>query len=197
VLTAGGAEGVLFYTTPFVEDHTLHTHLTTRGRLSSRDAMNVLRDIARALAHAHRRGVIHRDIKPENVLLSGGAAVVADFGIARAIEASSASATAARLTQPGMVIGTPLYMSPEQAAGDQNVDQRADCYAWGVLAYELLTGAPPFPAAGIRELLAAHISQAPRDIREAAPRVDAALSALVMRCLSRDPARRPQNARSC
>src|SRR4030095_4392653 len=131
-----------------------------RGPITIAEAVSVLRDVARALAYAHERGVVHRDIKPDNVLLSGGAAVVTDFGIAKAISASRTdSGGGATLTQLATAIGTPAYISPEQAAGDPDVDQRADIYSFGCMAYELLAGRPPFIAKTPPRLLGAHLSQ--------------------------------------
>ena len=117
--------------------------------------------MARALSYAHARGVVHRDIKPENVLLSHGAAVVTDFGIAKAVSASRTMAGGETLTQVGTSLGTPAYMAPEQIAGDPNADHRADLYSWGCLAYELLSGAPPFVRFSPQSVLAAHLSDAP------------------------------------
>lgn len=190
VLTAGAtADGLPWFTMPFVEGESLRARIT-RGAMPAAEALGILRNVAQALAYAHARGIVHRDIKPENVLLSSGTAVVADFGIAKALSASRTQAPDATLTQAGMAIGTPAYMAPEQATGDQNTDHRADIYAWGVLAYELLQGTHPFadrttPAA----MTAAHIATP-------APAVTAAtvapnIRALIARCLAKDPAERP------
>src|SRR5438477_3496985 len=140
VLSAGQVDGIPYYTMPFVEGESLRSRLARDGALPVPQVVNVLRDVARALAYAHAHGVVHRDIKPDNVLLSGGTAVVTDFGIAKAISAARTSAPGATLTQVGTSIGTPAYMAPEQAAGDANVDHRADVYALGAMAYELLVG---------------------------------------------------------
>jgi serine/threonine-protein kinase len=155
----------------------------------------VLRDVARALAFAHEQGVAHRDVKPENVLLAGDAAVVTDFGIAKAIS-SSTRPSDPTLSVVGSTIGTPAYMAPEQAAGDPGVDHRADLYAWGVMAYELLAGSHPFAdRTTAQELMAAHLSQTPASLTHRAPELSPTLAALVTRCLEKDPARRPQSAR--
>jgi len=153
VLSTGsstGSSGTLpYYTMPFVTGESLRARLASSPTLTVTQSLSILRDVARALAYAHAQGVVHRDIKPENILLSGGTAVVTDFGIAKALSASRtrdgtvSAGTSASLTQAGGSIGTPAYMAPEQAVGG-DVDQRADIYAWGVLAYELLTGAHPF-----------------------------------------------------
>src|SRR5512133_1174284 len=142
LLTAGDVDGLPYYTMPFVEGASLRDRLAT-GPLPYAEAQSILRDVARALAYAHRQGIVHRDIKPENVLLAEGVAMVADFGVARALSAAT-TLPGDVLTQVGMQIGTPAYMAPEQAAGDPDVDFRADLYAFGVMAYELLAGRHPF-----------------------------------------------------
>ena len=141
LLAAGGADDLLYYTMPFVEGEPLRTKLNREGELPVRDAVRILKDVADALAYAHARGVVHRDIKPDNVLLSGHHAVVADFGVAKAV---SQAKTESGLTSVGVALGTPAYMAPEQAAGDPNIDARADIYAFGAMAYEMLTGRSPF-----------------------------------------------------
>lgn len=193
VLTAGDTEGLPFYIMPFVEGESLRAYLGA-GPLPITEVTGIMRDVARALGYAHQRGVVHRDIKPDNVLLSGGTAVVTDFGIAKAISAARTSAPGATLTQVGTSIGTPAYMAPEQAAGDANIDHRADLYSLGAMTYELLTGQPVFPDRTPQRMLAAHMSEAPRPIADLRIGVPAALSDLVMRCLAKDPAERPQTA---
>jgi TolB-like protein len=150
--------------------------------------------VSRALSYAHKRGIVHRDIKPDNVLLSSGAAVVTDFGIAKAISAARTQADSAALTQTGMSIGTAAYMSPEQAAGDPNVDQRADIYSLGCMAYEFLTGKPPFVRDSLQRVLAAQLTETPQPVAEIRRDTPAALAAIVMHCLEKDPAKRPQSA---
>ena len=135
--------GCQYYTMPYVDGESLRARLA-RGPLPVPEAIGVLRDVAKALAFAHAHGVVHRDIKPDNVLLAGGSATVADFGIAKAITAARTSSPGATLTQIGTALGTPAYMAPEQAAGDPDMDHRADIYAFGVMAYEVLTGQAPF-----------------------------------------------------
>jgi tetratricopeptide (TPR) repeat protein len=153
--------------------------------------VRILHDVVDALAYAHQQGVVHRDIKPDNVLLSGNHALVTDFGVAKAVSASSGGPT---LTSLGMALGTPAYMAPEQAAGDPHVDHRADLYAVGVLAYEMLAGQLPFGAASPQALLAAHVTRTPAPLSEHRPGIPPALSALVMRCLEKQAADRWQRA---
>ncbi|MEO6779156.1 MAG: protein kinase [Gemmatimonadaceae bacterium] len=198
VLSAGVAGDLPYYTMPFVDGESLRARTAALGfqeRIPTGDAVMILRDVAAALEYAHSRGVAHRDIKPENVLLAGRTAVVTDFGIAKAISAATATAGSAggALTQVGVTLGTPAYMAPEQVAGDE-VDQRADIYAWGVMAYELLAGSHPFAhRSGAAQLMAAQVSETPRPMPRERGAVPAALNALVMRCLGKDPAGRPQN----
>ena len=194
VHAAGEMGGLPFYTMPFVEGESLRSRLAARGPLPIREVVGILRDVARALAYAHEHGVVHRDIKPDNVLISGNTAVVTDFGIAKALEASRTVRDSATLTGFGMALGTPAYIAPEQAAGEAGVDRRADLYALGVMAYEMLAGAPPFTAPTSQALLAAHVTQHPADIATHRADVPRALAGLVMRCLEKDPARRPQSA---
>jgi tRNA A-37 threonylcarbamoyl transferase component Bud32/tetratricopeptide (TPR) repeat protein len=194
VLAAGDLDGLPYYTMPYVEGESLRARLA-RGPLSITEALSILRDVSRALAYAHDHGVVHRDIKPDNVLLSGHTAVVTDFGIAKAIAAAATGvATSATLTQLGTAVGTPAYMAPEQAAGDPSTDHRADIYAFGCMAYELLASQPPFPGLPPHKLLVAHMSEAPTPLVELRPDCPPALAALVMQCLAKDPASRPGSA---
>ena len=198
VLAAGEADGIAWYTMPFVTGQSLRHRLTVARPLALREAISVLTDVARALEFAHAQGVVHRDVKPENVLLAGSAATVTDFGIAKAISASRTAGGApgqgdATLTRLGSAVGTPAYMAPEQALGDPATDHRADLYAWGCLAYELLTGAAPFAGESHR-VLAAHVSGMPSPIADRRPDVPSGLARLVMQCLAKDPDRRPQSA---
>lgn len=193
VLAAGETGSLPYYTMPYVEGRSLREELTSAGELPVRTAMLLLREIASALAYSHAHGVVHRDIKPENVLVSGGSAMVTDFGVAKALEAS-ALPKPDRLTSAGVVLGTPAYMSPEQIAPDEPVDARADIYAFGVLAYELLTGSTPFAGRSAQGLLAAHMTLSPEPVDRRRPGVPRALAALVMRCLEKRPSDRPQSA---
>ncbi len=203
VFKAGEAGGLPYYVMPYVRGESLRARLTREGRLPLADVVSVLRDVARALAFAHEQGVVHRDVKPENVLLAGDAAVVTDFGIAKAVAAAASvvglaeSASDLRtLSAVGSVIGTPAYMAPEQAAGDAGVDHRVDVYAWGVLAYELFAGAHPFAQALTpQSMLAAHLSETPAPLSHRVSEIPPMFAALVTRCLEKNPARRPQSAR--
>ena len=187
-------DGLPFYTMPFVEGESLRARLAG-GRLPIAEITGILRDVAKALAYAHERGIVHRDIKPDNVLLSGGTAVVTDFGIAKAISAARTQPRRAVLTDFGMAIGTPAYMAPEQASGDQNIDHRADLYALGAMAYELLAGHAVFPDLTPHAMLVAHMAEIPRPVSELRPDTPAALADIVMRCLGKFPAERPDSAR--
>jgi tRNA A-37 threonylcarbamoyl transferase component Bud32/tetratricopeptide (TPR) repeat protein len=194
VLSSGESNGLPYYTMPFVEGESLRARLT-RGPLAITEVIGVLRDVAKALAYAHQRGVVHRDIKPDNVLLSGGTAVVTDFGIAKAISASrTASGAGATLTQIGTSIGTPAYMAPEQAAGDPDIDHRADIYSLGAMGYELLSGQVVFPNRTPQRMLAAHMSEMPQPVATLRLDTPAPLADLITRCLAKDPGQRPHDA---
>jgi len=193
LLTAGESNGLPYFTMPFVDGESLRVRLARLGELPVNQAIRMLREIASALAYAHEQGIVHRDIKPDNVLLSGGSAMVTDFGVAKALSASS-NAEHGGLTSLGVALGTPAYMSPEQASADPSVDHRADIYSVGVLAYELLTGQPPFAGRTPQNLLAAHVTEAPEAITRRRASLPPALAALVMRCLEKRPADRPQSA---
>jgi serine/threonine-protein kinase len=191
LLAAGGSADVLFYTMPFVEGEALRTRLAREGELPVRDAVRILKDVADALAYAHARGIVHRDIKPDNVLLSGNHAVVADFGVAKAVSQAQGQSG---LTSVGVALGTPAYMAPEQAAGDPNIDYRADIYAFGAMAYEMLTGRAPFAGLAPHQMLAAHVIEPVVPIADHRPALPPALAVVVMACLEKNPADRPQSA---
>ncbi|MBA3339714.1 MAG: protein kinase, partial [Gemmatimonadaceae bacterium] len=195
LMTAGETDGLPYYTMPFVDGLSLRARLERNGALPVGETVSVLRDVTRALAYAHERGVVHRDIKPENILLSGDAAVVTDFGIAKALSASRTAAPGGTLTQVGTSIGTPAYMAPEQAAGDPDTDHRADLYALGCVAYEMLAGSAPFAGRPAHQLFAAHLTEIPAPLATTRPDVPGPLAQLVARLLEKDPARRPQSAR--
>jgi TolB-like protein/tetratricopeptide (TPR) repeat protein len=198
LLSAGDLRGLPYYTMPYVDGESLRARLLRGEKLSISECVSILKDLARALAYAHEHGVVHRDIKPENILLTGGSAVVTDFGIAKAIvsarTAEGGEPGAERtLTQVGASMGTPAYMSPEQISGDPSTNHRTDIYAFGCVGYELLAGAPPFSGPPHR-LFSAHLGDTPRPILEMRPDCSPSLAELVMRCLEKDPERRPQSA---
>jgi serine/threonine protein kinase/Tol biopolymer transport system component len=188
---SGSAGWILYYVMPYVDGESLRQRLVRDGALPIREAVRILRDVADALAHAHAHGVVHRDIKPENVMLRDRHALIADFGIAKALTEAAEVDT---ITVGGVAIGTPAYMSPEQAAADKRVDHRADIYAFGILAYEVLTGRVPFEAATTRALLVAHLTSEPPPLLVQRPEIPPRLAALVDRCLEKDPDVRWQRA---
>ena len=191
LLAAGSAGDMLWYAMPFIEGESLRVKLARGGELPVPETVRILREVADALAYAHGQGVVHRDIKPDNVLLSGRHALVTDFGVAKAVSESTGAHT---LTSLGLALGTPAYMAPEQASADPNVDHRADLYALGAMAYEMLAGHPPFSGMSAQSILASHITQTPATISSHRPAVPAALNAIVMRCLEKRPADRWQSA---
>jgi serine/threonine-protein kinase len=194
VLTAGAAGALPFYSMPYIEGLSLRQRMQQGPPPGLGESVRILGDIARALEYAHEHGVVHRDIKPENVLLSGGTAVVTDFGIAKAINAALTLPRGKIITGAGSSVGTPGYMSPEQAAGD-HVDERTDLYAWGVVAYELISGVHPFPGKKTaQQLIAAQIAEKPQPIDECCD-VPAPLASLIMRAMEKEPGERPQSAR--
>ena len=191
---SGDADGMLYFVMPYESGPSLRTSLEAGQRLSVDDALGALRDVAKALAYAHAQGVVHRDVKPDNVMLSGGTAVVADFGIAKAVSAARGDANGTALTQGGAGIGTPAYMAPEQAIGDPDIDHRSDIYSFGCLAYELFVGVPPFAGTSSYELISAHMRTRPKRISAARKDVPPALDILVERCLEKNPVDRPKSA---
>jgi len=191
LLSAAAAGDLLYYVMPFIQGESLRSKLAREGELPVAEAARILREIVDALSYAHRNGVVHRDIKPDNVLLSDGHAVVTDFGVAKAVSASSGSSS---LTSLGVALGTPAYMAPEQAAADPHVDHRADIYAVGILGYEMLAGRTPFAGASPQAMLAAHITQMPESIAKVRPAVPPAFNAVLMRCLEKRAADRWQSA---
>src|SRR5712691_2038286 len=191
LLSAGAAEGLLYYTMPLIEGESLRAKLVRQGELPIPEAVRILLDVADALAYAHEHGLVHRDIKPDNVLISGKHAVVTDFGVSKALSTATGKAT---LTSIGVALGTPAYMAPEQAAADPSTDHRPDIYAVGVMAYEMLTGRPPFTGTSPQMVLAAHVTQAPEPVSRLRATVPPALAELIMRCLAKKPADRPQRA---
>jgi len=188
---SGQDGGFLYYVMPYEEGQSLRERLVKEGELPIQETVKLLRDVADALAHAHEQGVVHRDIKPDNVLLSGRHALVTDFGVAKAVSEATGRH---QLTTTGVALGTPAYMAPEQATGEEHIDHRADIYAFGALAYELLTGRPPFTGPTSQAILAAHVTEAPTPVTEGRASVPPALEALIMRCLEKKPADRWQSA---
>jgi serine/threonine-protein kinase len=197
VLSAGEFGALPYFVMPFIDGESLRARMM-RGPLSVRETITILKDVVRALAFAHNRGIIHRDIKPDNVLLASGAAVVTDFGVAKALSASrqqqGVQTVAPTMTGVGTSLGTPAYMAPEQAAADPSTDHRADLYALGIVAYEMLTGAPPFHGRTPQALLAAQLSEIPAPLTSRRYDVSVLLSTLVMQCLEKEPAKRPKSA---
>jgi serine/threonine-protein kinase len=187
---SGEADGFLYYVMPFVEGESLRERLKRDAAIPIPEAVRILREVVDALSYAHQHGVVHRDIKPDNVMISGRHAVVTDFGVAKAVSAAGTN----KLTTVGVALGTPTYMAPEQAMGETNLDQRADIYSVGALAYELLTGSPPFDKATAQALLSAHVLETPAPPETRRAGIAPALSELVMRCLEKEKERRYQTA---
>ena len=190
MLAAGEINGLPYYVMPFVEGHSLRERIE-HGALPVEEAVNFLRDVAKGLAYAHSKGVTHRDIKPDNVLLTGSSAMITDFGVAKALHEA---ATSGPLTSVGISLGTPAYMAPEQAAADPSTDHRADIYAFGAMAYEMLAGHPPFTGRNAQAMLAAHFVETPVPLDTLRPALPSTLTRMVMQCLEKNPADRPQNA---
>ena len=196
LLTAGESDGLPFYTMPFVKGDSLRARIAKGGELPVNEAMHVLRDIASALAYAHKEGIVHRDIKPENVIVSGGVAVVTDFGVAKALDSAltDGGSVTGGLTSLGVALGTPAYMAPEQATADPRVDHRADIYSFGCVAYELLTGSSPFAGRPSQQMLAAHVTEKPESLIMRRATVPPLLATMVMKCLEKHAGDRPQTA---
>ncbi len=191
LLTAGSEGDLLWYVMPYIEGESLRAKLAREGELPIGDAVRILKEVLDALQYAHSHRVVHRDIKPDNVLLSGNHAVVTDFGVAKAVSASTGESS---LTSLGVALGTPAYMSPEQAAADPHVDHRADIYAIGAMAYEMLTGRPPFTGTNAQQVLAAHMTNDPDPVTTHRGTVPPALNEVILRCLHKKPADRFQRA---
>jgi serine/threonine-protein kinase len=194
LLSAGETNGLPYFTMPYVKGESLKAHLLKVGELPLSEAIRILREVASALAYAHENNIVHRDIKPDNVLISGGSAVVTDFGVAKALTASS-DVTGSSLTSMGVALGTPAYMAPEQATADPHTDHRADIYALGVMAYEMITGSTPFANRSPQATLAAHVTEVPENVTRKRSNTPPGLAAIVMRCLEKRASDRPQSAR--
>jgi serine/threonine protein kinase len=171
----------LFLVTPFVNGETLRSRVRREKQLSVRDTIGILQQIASALDYAHGRGVIHRDIKPANILLPEGSVILADFGISRAM----ATENLPQVTVTGVSVGTPEYMSPEQISASGNLDQRSDVYSLGCVAYEMLSGKPPFTGRSYVEIFSKHRKEEPRPIRATRPDVSAKLESALLRSLAK------------
>jgi serine/threonine protein kinase len=193
LLTAGQAGPHLYYTMPLVDGESLRDRINRERPMPLATVTKIVGEIVGALAYAHRKGIVHRDIKPENVMFFDGQAVVLDFGIGKALEQSTAGIEAARITLKGTSLGSPTYIAPEQSAGEETLDHRADLYALGVVAYEMITGHPPFANRNPQVVMLAHRTQAPTPILEKRAETPKHLAELVMRCLAKAPSDRPPN----
>ncbi len=191
LIDSGEADGLLYYVMPFIEGETLRGRLTREKQLPVDDSIRLTKEVAAALEFAHRRGIIHRDIKPENILLQDGQALVADFGIALAVQQAGGS----RMTQTGMSLGTPAYMSPEQAMGERDIGARSDVYALGAMTYEMLAGEPPFMGPNSQAIVAKVLTESPRPLRLSRPAVSPAVEHAVLRALEKLPADRFNSAK--
>ena len=190
VLGAGqSSDALLYYTMPFIDGESLRERIEREKRLAPGKAFAIAADVADALAYAHEQNIVHRDVKPENILIEHATqrAVVTDFGIARAIERA---ADIRSVTSTGLTVGTPTYMSPEQAAGEGTVDGRSDIYSLGCVLYEMLTGAPPFTGPTARAIIAKHMQETPTKVRVLVPEISAAYEAVVDRMLAKSPVAR-------
>ena len=197
LLSTGHAVDSLYFTMPMVDGESLRDRINRERPMAIENVVRILEEIASALAYAHGQGVVHRDIKPENVMFFHDRAVVLDFGIGKALTAATDDNirnSGARITQSGMSLGTPIYVSPEQAAGDPELDHRADIYSLGILTYEMLCGHPPFSGRTPQVIFAAHAHDAPEPIADRRPDTPGGLAKIVMRCLAKLPKDRPQSA---
>ena len=195
ILKAGDVDGLPYFVMPYVDGESIDVKLRRDGKFSVRETLGIMKDAARALAFAHERGVVHRDIKPGNILLAAGSATVTDFGVAKALSSARRSGEKGNgLTNTGMSLGTVLYMAPEQAAGDPDIDGRADIYSLGVTAYEMLAGVAPFANLNPREMLTARLTLPPPPLSTIRKDVPIGLEKLIAKCLAIDPADRPQSA---
>jgi serine/threonine protein kinase len=189
VLDSSEAGARFYFVMPYVSGNSLRTRLDRDGPVPLEDVVRIATDVAHAIDYAHGRGVLHRDIKPENILLEGSRALVCDFGVAQAIEVAGGES----FSSSGLVVGTPAYMSPEQATGDP-VDRRSDVYGLGCVLYEMLAGEPPFSGETAQAVLARKLGEPPRALRTVRPDVPQAIERAVLLALEKDPARRPARA---
>ena len=201
VLSAGEVDGRPFFVMPFIDGESLRARLT-RGPLSVRETVSVLKDVARALSYAHTNDVVHRDIKPDNIMLTGGTAVVTDFGVAKALSSSQSPRRGGTgsghhpvpVTASGIAVGTPAYMAPEQAAGDPSADHRADLYALGIVAWEMLSGTAPFHGLSPQQVMASHVVSRPPSIASRRYDVPRAFAKVIDQLLEKEPRDRPKFA---
>jgi eukaryotic-like serine/threonine-protein kinase len=180
---SGDADGLLYFVMPYVEGETLRERLTREGPLPLEEAVGIVTEVADALSRANEAGIVHRDVKPENILLEGGHALVSDFGVSRAVDAAGGD----RLTRTGVPIGTPAYMSPEQAGGQAVQDARTDVYALGCVAYEMLVGEPPYTGSSAQAVVAGHLARPVPSLRKSLPEVPAGVERVIGRALAKDP----------
>ena len=186
LIDSGVVGEMMYYIMPYMEGESLYAQLQRERRLPLATALQVTRDVASALGYAHSRGVLHRDVKPENILLAGGRALVADFGLARAIGAADSQ----RLTATGIIVGSAYYLSPEQIREDRHLDQRVDIYGLGCVLHEMLTGAPPYVGRSLTEVVI-RVLQAPiPSVRRVDPSIPEAVDDAIARALARTPAER-------
>src|SRR5688572_4758525 len=190
LIDSGEANGLLYYVLPYVRGESLRDKLDREHQLSIEEALTITKQVASALDYAHRQGLVHRDIKPENILLQEGEAMLADFGIALAVKEAGGN----RLTQTGLSLGTPQYMSPEQATGDRGIDARSDVYSLAAVLYEMLAGEPPVTGASAQSMIAKLMTETPTRLRVLRDTVTPALDAAVARALSKTPADRFDSA---
>ena len=194
LLASGMAGQSLFYTMPLVDGESLRERIDRERPMAPADIIRILEEVSSALAYAHGEGIVHRDIKPENVMFFHSRAVVLDFGIGKALTVAARDDDEGRITQAGVSLGTPTYIAPEQAAGDPSLDHRADIYALGVVAYEMVTGHPPFRGRNPQALMAAHARTTPDPISSRRTDAPSHLTNVVMKCLAKNPIDRPQTA---
>ena len=187
---SGEAEGLLYYVMPYVEEGSLRQRLDREGQLPIEDALRIAREMAEGLDYAHEQGVVHRDVKPGNVLLQRGHALLADFGVARALEEAGGD----RLTKTGVSVGTPHYMAPEQATGAESADARSDVYAVGAVLYEMLAGEPPYTGSTPQAILARRLAGPPTPIPVLRETVGPDVDGIVQQAMARSPADRWQSA---
>ena len=192
LIDSGDAEGLLYYVSPFVPGGSLRDRLMKEQHLPVRDVVRIASEVGAGLDYAHRAGFVHRDVKPENILFADGHALLADFGVARATCAaeSEGRSDSGPVTGAGIALGTPEYMSPEQASGDRDVDARSDVYSLACVVYEMLAGVPPFRGDSMRSTMARHVTEPPRPIRALRPDAPAALESVLARALAKDPVQR-------